>query len=481
MGRHLNLADAAVRAEVTARLGRLYAGRPVLVANGALAAATGPVRWLRDLGCPVLVVCTTRGAGEIPGPDEAVVVEIPAPSVASVTEEMRTHDSVFRRLPDQALAAVEAFDPDRRGVWMATPFVTSDRPVAGRPVTAGRPAAWLALEDKLLAEDVWRAAGVPTAPYRIVPVHRDALAAATAEVAGNLGAVWSGDARDGFNGGGDHVRWVATDEDALAAFAFFAPRCDRVRVLPFLEGVPCTIHGVVLPDPSRGSGQGGTAAFRPVEIAILRDPARRTFAYGGLGTFWDPPAADREAMRGIVRRVGDHLASTYSYRGAFGIDGVLTADGFRPTELNPRLSAGLTTAADFDRRFLALLQANLVAGVDTGLGVADVESLLPVMDAVRSGRASTLAGGVDVGGAHEFPVAWDGRTLRRSARDTGEVVAVADTPSGCFAKVVPGGFLRRGDRLAVVNLALIELLDREYAAGLGPLEIAPDVRSSLPG
>ena len=148
----LDLADAAVRAAVTARLGELYAGRPVLVAHGALAAVTGPVRWLRELGCPVLVVCTTRGAGEIPGPDEAVVVEIPAPSVASVTEEMRIHDTIFRRLPAHALAAVEAFDPDRCGVWLATPFITSDRPVAGGPVTAGRPAAWLALEDKLLAE-----------------------------------------------------------------------------------------------------------------------------------------------------------------------------------------------------------------------------------------------------------------------------------------------------------------------------------------
>ena len=464
----LDLADAAVRAGVTTRLGELYAGRPVLVANGALAAVTGPVRWLRDLGCPVLVVCTTRGAGEIPGSDDVVVVEIPAPAVASVTDEMRTHDAVFRRLPTLALSAVEAFDPDRRGVWMATPFVTSDRPIAGRPVTAGRPAAWLALEDKLLAEDIWREAGVPTAPYRIVPVDRDALAVATAEVSGPLGAVWSGDARDGFNGGGDYVRWVATDEDALAAFAFFAPRCDRVRVLPFLEGVPCSIHGVVLPD--------GTAAFRPVEIAILRDPARRTFAYGGLGTFWDPPVADREEMRGIVRRVGDHMAAAYSYRGAFGIDGVLTADGFRPTELNPRLSSGLTTATDFDRRFVALLQANLVAGVDTGLGVDDLESLLTLMDAARSGRASLLADGVDVGGAHEFPVTWDGWTLRRSAHETGDVVAVADTPSGCFAKVVPGGFQRQGDRLAVVDLALVELLDREYSAGLGPLEMAPDVR-----
>ena len=96
--------------------------------------------------------------------------------------------------------------------------------------------------------------------------------------------------------------------------------------MPFLDGVPCSIHGLVLPD--------GTAVFRPVEIAILRDAAGRQFVYGGLSTYWDPPPADREEMRDVARRVGEHLRAAYGYRGAFGIDGVLTADGFRPTELN---------------------------------------------------------------------------------------------------------------------------------------------------
>jgi hypothetical protein len=111
--------------------------------------------------------------------------------------------------------------------------------------------------------------------------------------------VWSGDARDGFNGGGNYVRWVVDRRDRATARAFFATRCDRVRVMPFLDGMPCSIHGLVLPD--------GTAALRPVEIAILRNAADRRFVYGGLGTSWDPPAADRDEMRDAVRRVGAHL------------------------------------------------------------------------------------------------------------------------------------------------------------------------------
>ena len=267
---------------------------------------------------------------------------------------------------------------------------------------------------------------MPAAPSRIVPVDRAALAAAAAEVAGPLGSVWSGDARGGFNGGGNFVRWVTDEREAAAAFAFFAPRCDRVRVLPFLDGVPCSIHGMVLPD--------GTAVFRPVEIAMLRDPVRHRFVYGGLGTFWDPPAADRDEMREVARRVGEQLRAPYGYRGGFGVDGVLTADGFRPTELNSRMSAGLTTVAAVDRAFMSLLQANLLAGIDTGLDVAALESLRPPRwtPPVRADRPRWSSGSTSAT-AHEFPVAWDGRRLRRSPVRTDDVVAVADTPSGGFA------------------------------------------------
>ena len=59
--------------------------------------------------------------------------------------------------------------------------------------------------------------------------------------------------------------------------------------MPLSEGVPSSAHGMVLPD--------GTAAFRPVELAILRG-AQRWFVYGGQGTTWDRPM-------GTARRCGN--------------------------------------------------------------------------------------------------------------------------------------------------------------------------------
>ena len=464
-----DLRDPDVRAEVTDRLGELWAGRPVIIGPMVLAAASPWVAWFRELGCPVLVVSTGRGAGSVPAADECVVVEVAPPRTAMVTEELRTHDRLVRNLPDHARAAIDAFDPHRQGVWFTTPFVTTDVPIDGRRVTAGRPTSFLALEDKMLADGIWDAAGVERAPYQLVPVDDEALAQAAAELGSRFGTVWVGDARDGYNGLGDYVRWVCDDGDRARAAAFFKPRCDRVRVMPFLEGVPCSIHGFVLPD--------GTAALRPVEIVVLRNRESRTFVYAGLGTTWDPPPADRDAMRRLVRRVGSHLREAHGYRGAFGIDGVLTADGFRPTELNSRMSAGATAVAEVDRRFFTLLQAALLAQADPQITSSDLESLVDLMDAQRVGKVVAVARGVSAGGEDSFAVTWDGHRFERAEGDTGNVFAVGDTPTGLFAKVEPCTALTPGARLAPVNAALLSFLDRSYGTRFGPVEPAPDVRS----
>ena len=104
--------------------------------------------------------------------------------------------------------------------------------------------------------------------------------------------------------------------------AFLAARCDRVRVMPFLEGIPCSIHGVVFPE--------GVATFRPVEMVTLRRPRESgRLRYAGAATFWDPPDDDREVMRDLARRVGE-LRRRVGYRGAFTVDGVLAAEAFCP-------------------------------------------------------------------------------------------------------------------------------------------------------
>ena len=147
------------------------------------------------------------------------------------------------------------------------------------------------------------------------------------------GVVLVADNRSGWHGGAHGLRWARTDAELRSAQGELAAIADRVRVMPFLDGLPCSIHGWVV----------GTdvVTFRPCEMVVLRERGAARLHYAGASTTWLPADTDREAMRDVAARVGAHLRAAYRYRGAFTVDGVLTADGFRPTELNPRFGVAL--------------------------------------------------------------------------------------------------------------------------------------------
>ena len=215
------------------------------------------------------------------------------------------------------------------------------------------------------------------------------------------------------------------------AVAFLAARCDRVRVMPFLEGIPCSIHGVVFP--------GGVAAFRPVEMVTLRRPGGRgRLRYAGAATFWDPPAADREVMRDLARRVGDGLRERVGYRGAFTVDGVLAAEGFLPTELNPRLGAGLSMMTrDLPDLPVALLDRALVEGEPLAYGAGDLErQVLAAADPTRAGGAWTVTDRGPAGATRELPVVFEGGACRPAADGRPADGVLSFGPSGV------GGFVR---------------------------------------
>ena len=111
------------------------------------------------------------------------------------------------------------------------------------------------------------------------------------------GTVWAADATEGYHGGGSLTRWVTDDAEAAAVAAELGAHARAVRIMPFLDGIACSIHGIVLPD--------GVVVLRPVELVTLRQGHQ--LRYAGCATFWDPPDAVRETMRDAARRVGAEL------------------------------------------------------------------------------------------------------------------------------------------------------------------------------
>ena len=460
---------------LVAELRPLFAGRKVVLTGGPLAAMTGLCRRLRELGAErPFLLATGMGTGELPGPEEAewVVVEIRAPDVIA---EIRAAMRLLRLLPDEVVAALDRWDPRREAIVLS-PMFNELPEIAGRRVYGPRRPEWRRLEDKVVIDALWDDLGVARAPSEVVAAEAAALRAAAGRLGRGAGTVWAGDARQGFHGGAFCLRWVRSDEDGAEATAFLAARCDRVRVMPFLEGIPCSIHGVVFPE--------GVAAFRPVELVTLRRPRDGSgsgrLRYAGAATFWDPPDADREVMRDLARRVGEELRRRVGYRGAFTVDGVLAAEGFLPTELNTRLGAGLAVMTrDLPELPVGLLDRALIEGEALAYGAGELErQVLAAADGARAGGAWTVTD-VATDATRELPVVFEGGACRPAGQDGPVDGALSFGPSGV------GGFVRLaldpdrvpvGRSVAPLAVAAFALADERFDSGIGPLEPARAVR-----
>lgn len=442
-------------------LGELFGGRRVILAGGVAATWTPFVPVIRELGArDVLVVATEgRGVGELPDAELAVAEP---PAGGSVMARIHAGLEVLRNPPPELVEAIDRFDPDHTALVLGT-FINEAPQLAGRPFFSYRRPAWVALEDKTTVDGLLDRAGIARAPSTVVPV-REAAAVSHRFDQGH-GTVWAADATRGFHGGGEGTRWVVDEADARRAERELGAIAETVRVMPFLEGVATSIHGIVLPD--------GVAVLRPVELVTLR--RGRRLVYSGCASFWDPPTAVREEMRAAGRRLGELLAGTADFRGAFTLDGVATADGFRPTELNPRFGAGLNVMTRGLRDLPVLLILDLVvAGRRLDATAAELEELLLTRaDADRAGGTWNLHAGLPTE-LPARPIVYDGERWRWAGEDEpADAVAVG---AGDFARATfDPERTPIGPSVGPRAAAFWDFLDAELGTEIGPLTAPPDV------
>jgi hypothetical protein len=304
-----------------------------------------------------------------------------------------------------------------------------------------------------------------------VPCTLDALRAAAARIDQGRGTVWAGDNRSGWHGGASFTRRVRDEGDAAGAAALLAAACDRARVMPFLDGIPCSVHGIVFPD--------FVAALRPCEMLVLNH-ADGSFQYASAATFWDPPQADRDQMRSHAKRVGEHLREWLGFRGVFTLDGVMTAEGFRPTELNPRYGAAIgVMALGIPRLPLYLLHLALVEGEPLDWrGEALEAAILAHADAHRDGRPGVVVPSVCA--AAEVRVVLDAGAIREAAagEPADATCAIGPAAAGSYVRVTLDPLRTPVGRSVAPRLAdLLAWLDLRWGLGLGRLEPAREVRS----
>ncbi len=110
--------------------------------------------------------------------------------------------------------------------------------------------------------------------------------------------------------------------------------CKGVRIASLTTGLPITVYGYL-------ADTGKIVIFPPVEAIVgYRKENHKMFAPGILV----PPCVhiDINCIENSVQRIIDNLKKHSGYRGAFGLDGVMSKNGFIIHDVNPRICAGFS-------------------------------------------------------------------------------------------------------------------------------------------
>src|SRR5436190_5496013 len=170
-------------------------GRRVILAGGPVAQWTDRVHDLRRLGADAVFVLATGsvGTGPLPSEDECTWHVLEVPDAPTLIERIRVSLNALAEPPADAAARLDEFDPGGTALVFGD-FLNTTPSLGRRPFACHRRAEWLAFEDKVRVDALWDRAGVTRAPYEVVPVEIEAVAAAAARVRSDAGVVLAGDA-----------------------------------------------------------------------------------------------------------------------------------------------------------------------------------------------------------------------------------------------------------------------------------------------
>ena len=450
-------------------LAPIVGARPWIVAMDVLVPAVRYAEQLRSLGgSHLMAIGVSRGVGEISETLPFPTLELGGAQSGGMMRQIRHAEEALSCVDEEVQRQIDAFDPERQAMVVRSLF-SSDRRVGGRPVFGGRPASWRRLEDKMRVDALWDQVGLTRAPRSIVPLDVAALRKSHQSMNQGMGTVWVADNQGGWHGGGKLLRWVRTASDQREAVAFFTGQCQHIRVMPFLDGIPCSIHGWVFPEK--------TIALRPCEMLVFRVPGQTSLSYGGAATSWEPPARITTQMKEGVIRVGEHLRAAVGYRGSFTVDGVATAEGFLPTELNPRFGAALgRMAGSLPELPLFLLHLATAEGLDLAYHPSALQRLL--VDAAASHpqvRSMQLIEGLFGVEPRGLEFIWEESTWKPCPKghppDATVEVGVAASGTLVFAQFT-GDQWGAGPSYAAEMCALFASIERTLKLGLPRLEPA---------
>lgn len=356
--------------------------------------------------------------------------------------------------------------------WLAEPANTFDPhhaatlvlpdplnpPHAGARKRIGiRQPAWRLFEDKTLVDALWQVIGVPRAQSIVTDGTAD-LAALGSIVDCGTGVVCSCQPIGTVPASGGDGIWWWRDSQPPATIPKSEASTWRIRLMPLLEGIPVRLHGMNL--TSR------VIAFPPMELVTLPRVEHGTFLCAGAVPILGP-VADLVLQ---TERLGAGLREHLGYRGGFSVDGILTDNGFLPTDFNARLTSAMEAAPSQLRVQLHMINLLARDGVEPDSAV--VEQLAE--KTFTTDGTCTLFGATTHAGTtvpQEVAVCWNGdRLVLASTAISDGALALTAYPRGWLltAKLVTDQ-LPSGCRVGPLAPEVFRISDEVFGTEFGKL------------
>ena len=450
----------------------IYADRKLMHVGEIDVGVVHSARVLEELGAAQpLLLAGNQGTSNSPLPDD-IRLHLLGTGGENMVDSARNLLTTLADLPTAIATDIDDWDPDRESHWVCEGLLLEMGDIAGRSKYGRRQKAWTDLENKTTIDDLWDSIGVNRANSAVVEVADTKIRRITENLDQGLGTVWVPDNRDGVQGGSMALRWVRSEQDYDKTLLEMRTIADQIRIMPFLEGIPLSIHGIVFPSD--------VAVFRPVELIVLRRVQDTRFLWSGCSTGYDPLPQDREYMRSIARTTGLYLKDAVDYRGPYSIDGILTRDGFLPTELNPRLSGGFAALLEGipELPFAPLCWATMENEPLDYRSTYLEEAIVETADSTRRLRAHTQTT-IDVKERTTVELARTGDDYSEinEGQKPDATLTIGPSPVGgiiiftLFNKSDPVGVLVAPEMVRALRFA-----DKRFGTGFGDLECAVSVR-----
>ena len=378
------------------------------------------------------------------------VVELPECTLAF---ELRAYHNALQQIGETQQADIDAFDPECQAIVMGA-FWFELSSVAGRRVFGQRQPSWILYEDKCAVSLIWDRANIVQAKSEIIP----ALCLREGPPEGwNYPFVLSGDSLNGITGGGSHVRAIHSIEQLEAHRPFFESDCSQLRLMEYIDGISCSIHGMVVDNVVLSS--------IPIEMVVVPRTDGK-FMYMGASTHWEPTPSEQAHLQETVRKVGHALREEADFRGTFTLDGVLKNGQFYPTEINTRAGAGIFALYSESHTLYYLLDLMLKDGQPSDLDISALQDwMYTTADSNRSTRAW---GGAEIDGecpneTHSLTFQ-AGKWLRiDDGAEGATTLSISEGPTGAFMMLaISSETLTRGELLNPYVQAAMEYCDTQW-------------------